>query len=387
MTSTASLPPIDHIARELWKRGAREAALDLLRACVMRDPTARASAALLRAVEARPDASVSGPDIALDIELVDALAGQGMILEARALVLGAQLAGTEAGQDRIARFDLVLLPVPAEIARVWHEALAQVHMGSGRHALSLIEAEELRGNLAPPFVIERRNLLREILSVTAVDRPSARPIGQSRLAVSVNPTEMMEVAADETTKVGKPIKQTQDPVLVDTETTTPSMPVPEAVASELAQPALRKRIPSGAPGGIYGSRRKSPSGLALGSAATSTLSLDEEAELLIRQGYPEQSLALYRALMTQATPDPRLEKKCLEIEELIASRSHPLPTEPTVRRDEEALRRAAVRTDATPAVSISDFPQSGILSTIPAPNANAPDMNSSVLVRRILRVG
>lgn len=385
--SATGLPPIDHIARELWKRGAREAALDLLRACVMRDPTARASAALLRAVEARPDASVSGPEIELDLVLVDALAGQGMILEARALLVGTKLAITSEGQDRAARYDTVLATVPAELDKRWHEVMEQVHLGAGRHALTLIENEEANGNAAPPWMISRRDSLREILSVTAVDRPSVRPPGsQSRHAVGVNPTEMMQTQQEETTKISKPMRKASLELVTEEQGVAPTMALSEVTVNETTQPALRKRRPSQAPGGTY-ARKVSPSGTDLGEAATTNLSLDQEAELLVRQGYPEQALTLYRALMTQPGYDPRLDTRCAELEMLIAERAAPVPNEVTVRRQDAALLRAATRTDAMPSVRPSDMPVSGVMPTMPAPDVNAPMSNATVLVRRIVAVG
>src|SRR5687767_6562597 len=89
--SEVAVPPLDHLARALLVRGKRDDALALLRAAVARDPDERACAALLAAIGARPDAAVSGPDVRLDLALVEALVERGMRVAALAVLRGAEL--------------------------------------------------------------------------------------------------------------------------------------------------------------------------------------------------------------------------------------------------------------------------------------------------------
>lgn len=383
-----SLPPIDHIARELWKRGARDAAIDILRASVMRDPTARASAALLRAVEARPDASVSGPSVEIEMELVDAVAGQGMLLEARAMLRGTPLGRLADGQDRLARYDSVLARVPEELARVWHDAFAHVHLGAARHAISLIDREEANANFPPEWVVVRRTTLRELLSVTAVDRPSARPLGSTppRVSIGMSPTEAMPTMQDEVTKVGKPNPSVRLPAVRDTQAALPATPYVDASDTTPGQPALRKRLPSNMQGGGY-ERSKGGSSSNLGTAPTSNMSLQEEAELLVRQGYPQQAVALYKAMLTQPNANPLIRQRVEELESEIAGGHTPIPNEVTVRHHDARLVLQSMRTDAMTAVNAADLvtkrsnpPASGLIQT-------RADSNAPVLVTRILLVG
>lgn len=383
-----ALPPMDHVARELWKRGARDAAIDILRASVMRDPMARASEELLRGVEERPDASVSGPSVSIEMELVDAVAGNGMILEARAMLRGTPLGRLAEGQDRLAKYDSVLAHVPEELARVWHDAFAHVHLGAARHAITLIDREESSANFPPEWVVARRATLREILSVTAVDRPSARPIGSTppRVSIGMSPTEAMPTLQDEVTKVGKPNASVRPPPVRDTKAVAPTMMFTEAPDTNPGQPALRKRLPSNMQGGGY-EKPKGSSSPNLGTAATSNMSLEEEAELLVRQGYPQQALNLYKAMLTQPNASPLIRQRADELESLVAGGHTPIPGEVTVRHHDPKLLAQSMRTDAMSAVNATDLvtkrsnpPASGVIQTM-------PDDVVPVLVTRILLVG
>src|SRR5688572_18676405 len=127
-----ALPPMDNLARVLLMRGAREPAIMLLKAAAARAGRTGDSAerdrceALLRAVEARPTDRVSGPPLALDAELVEAVAAAGRLYEARALALGADLARNVAGVEIAAALNEVFSTQgewPPAFRVQWQDAL------------------------------------------------------------------------------------------------------------------------------------------------------------------------------------------------------------------------------------------------------------------------
>jgi hypothetical protein len=176
----AVLPPTDHVARELLKRGAREPAILLLRAAVRRDPGERACAALIKALEARPDAAVSGPELALDLALVDDYVVRGMLLEARAVLAGGGLDGLGPGADRARALDELLAPMPdgADLALV--EVFRHLMTGGASLSLSLVEEHVQKGSALPPWAARRRTLLRSVL----LDRALESAVGAADAATA-----------------------------------------------------------------------------------------------------------------------------------------------------------------------------------------------------------
>lgn len=119
---------MDNLARALLMRGARDAAVMLLKAASRRggDEKARCEA-LLAAIQARPTDRVSGPPLSLDAELVEAVAASGRLVEARAIALGADLARNVAGVEIAAALDEVFSGSeawPPAFRVQWDDALA-----------------------------------------------------------------------------------------------------------------------------------------------------------------------------------------------------------------------------------------------------------------------
>ncbi len=132
MAQGGALPPTDHVARVLLSRGARDQAIALLQATIARDPGERACAALLRAVEARPDASVYVPDLAIDLKLVREYARRGMLREAIAILRGTEL-GERDGLDELKRLEELFAIVPRD-----DEASGRLDRGDATGALAIL---------------------------------------------------------------------------------------------------------------------------------------------------------------------------------------------------------------------------------------------------------
>ncbi len=174
-TLPAALPPTDHVARVLLKRGARDDALTFLRAAVARDPGERACAALLRAVEARPDASVYGPDLALDVSLVEAYTRSGMLIEALAVLRGGELDETARGRHRAAVLEELLAPCPVDADEELRDADAELRLGGAAVALSVLGERIARDPGVPAWARRRYELLSELLLEQA--EPAPEPAG------------------------------------------------------------------------------------------------------------------------------------------------------------------------------------------------------------------
>lgn len=102
---------MDNLARALLMRGARDAAIMLLRAASRRGGDERARCeGLLAAILARPTDRVSGPPIHLDAELVEAIAASGRLYEAHAVALGADMSRNVAGVEIAAALEEIFLP-------------------------------------------------------------------------------------------------------------------------------------------------------------------------------------------------------------------------------------------------------------------------------------
>jgi tetratricopeptide (TPR) repeat protein len=105
-----ALPPMDNLARALLMRGARDAAVMLLRAASRRGGEERSRCeGLLAAILARPTDRVSGPPIHLDAELVEAIAASGRLYEAHAVALGADMSRNVAGVEIAAALEEIFL--------------------------------------------------------------------------------------------------------------------------------------------------------------------------------------------------------------------------------------------------------------------------------------
>jgi hypothetical protein len=165
-----ALPPTDHVARALLQRGARDSARHLLRAAVRRDATELACAALLKALEARPDAAVSGPEITIDLTLVDAYLARGMLLEARAVLTGVGLDRSGPGAERARAIDELVAPIPTDAPPVFLEAARHLLTGGAAVALSLLDEQHQRGTPLPGWAEARRRTLRRLLLDYAAQR-------------------------------------------------------------------------------------------------------------------------------------------------------------------------------------------------------------------------
>jgi len=168
----SELPPTDHVARVLLKQGARDAALNLLRAAIARDPGEMACAALLKAVEARPDSSVYGPDMRLDVSMARTYARRGWLLEALALLQGARLTGISTGRELANELREILGPIPDDSPEDLREADAQIRRGGASVAMMTFDEYAATGRALPPWA-ERRHQLLSMLLLDAA--PAARP--------------------------------------------------------------------------------------------------------------------------------------------------------------------------------------------------------------------
>lgn len=176
---SVALPPTDHVARVLLKDGARDEALSLLRAAVARDPGERACAALLRAVEARPDASVYGPDLRLDLGLVETYTRSGMLLEALAILRGARLDGTEEGRRRLAVLEELLAPCPRGADEELLRTDVELRTGGAAVALTVLEERIARDPDVPEWALRRHALLSDVLLSHAQPAPRSSSVDVS----------------------------------------------------------------------------------------------------------------------------------------------------------------------------------------------------------------
>ncbi len=128
---------MDNLARALLMRGARDAAVMLLRAASRRGGEERARCeGLLAAISARPTDRVSGPPIHLDAELVEAVAASGRLYEAHAIALGADMGRNVAGVEIAAALEEIFLPYDDwsnDWKLRWQDALASGSLSSMSH--------------------------------------------------------------------------------------------------------------------------------------------------------------------------------------------------------------------------------------------------------------
>src|SRR5688500_11457746 len=159
---SADVPSAEQLARVLLRAGARNEATQVLRIAVERDPKDRAAAALLRAVQARPDADVYGPDVPLDLPLAHAYLRAGCLIEARAVLRAAGMITAPPERPLLPLLEEILAPPPggsgemAESAQALSRAL---RMGEGAAALSMMP----RATSLPPWLAHRGRLLAELM--------------------------------------------------------------------------------------------------------------------------------------------------------------------------------------------------------------------------------
>jgi len=129
-----ALPPMDNLARALLMRGARDAAVMLLKAASRRGGEERARCeGLLAAILAHPTDRVSGPPIQLDAELVEAIAADGRLYEAHAVAMGADMSRNVAGVEIAAALEEIFLSYDdwSNVWKLrWQHALASGQLSS-----------------------------------------------------------------------------------------------------------------------------------------------------------------------------------------------------------------------------------------------------------------
>ena len=166
------LPPLDHIARALLVRGARDEAIAFLESALARGGDDRPRCeALLSAIRARPNDRVGGPPIKLDASLVEALAERGRLGEARQ-VARAVLAKKEGAAPLLEALERVhdddsALPEPWRGR--WRELLA-------KGSLSVLGAIERELGSGPPWLVERVGIVARLLRGFST-QPSGPEIG------------------------------------------------------------------------------------------------------------------------------------------------------------------------------------------------------------------
>lgn len=166
-------PPVDQVARALCKRGRREHAVELLRAAVRRNPAGEPTAeALLRAIEARPDAKVAGPELSLDFKLVDAYLEKGWFAEAKAILDGAGLRTSPELQERGKCVDL-LTAVDEDSAPRLREAEMNAANGEGRLAIAMFDQWVSANGPLPSKLREKHELLKLLLAPSEADTSSS----------------------------------------------------------------------------------------------------------------------------------------------------------------------------------------------------------------------
>ncbi len=178
----SELPPTDHVARVLLKMGARDAALNLLRAAVTRDPGEMACAALLKAVEARPDSSVYGPDMDLNVSMARTYARRGWIIEAICLLEGARLTQLSSGRDLANELYEILGPIPEDAPADLRDADEEIRRGAASVALMTFDEYVATGRGLPAWAERRHHLLSQLLLDAA---PSARPSAEIHAMTAV----------------------------------------------------------------------------------------------------------------------------------------------------------------------------------------------------------
>lgn len=157
-----SLPSLDQIARALLVHGARDAAVDLMEAVIARGGEERPRCeALLVAVRARPTDRVSGPPIALDAGLVEALAAQGRLVEAWAVTRGARVGHSVAGVEIAQALSLVM--EAGGLDEPWLTRWTTIVKTGSIAEITAVEREVMRGVAVPPAMLERMRVAWRLL--------------------------------------------------------------------------------------------------------------------------------------------------------------------------------------------------------------------------------
>lgn len=210
-----TVPSLDQIARALLVHGARDAAVDLMEAVVARGGEERPRCeALLVAVRARPNDRVSGPPIALDAGLVEALAAQGRLVEAWAVTRGARVGHTVAGVEIAQALSLVM--DPGGLEEPWLTRWTGIVAAGNAAEISSIEREVIAGKPVPPILLERMRiawrLLKGFWSAAANEAPTVGldPILRSHVGLQIQARDLPGAlatlrAAAETSNVVLPV--------------------------------------------------------------------------------------------------------------------------------------------------------------------------------------
>jgi hypothetical protein len=129
--------------------------------------------------------------------------------------------------------------------------------------------------------------------------------------------------------------------------TAPPFTLPTSTEPVTA-PVLVKRGPAaaGPPAGQWSSARSERLPNWAEDDSTEVVSLERNAELLLKKGFHERALAAYRELRVQHPTEGRYVQRIAEIEELIRERGAPVADDVTVRRDMGPLVDATLPTGA-----------------------------------------
>jgi len=168
---------VELVARALCARGAVREAIAMLRGAVTRDPSQRACAALLTAIESGEPADGPGTTVELDLALVDRWIRTGALVEALALLGGTPMGSLDTGREWANLLGELLAPVPVDAEPTFVEMHRQLLSGGASVALTLAEERERQGAEGMPAWASRRlELLRWMLLDNAAVAESYREL-------------------------------------------------------------------------------------------------------------------------------------------------------------------------------------------------------------------
>jgi len=117
--------------------------------------------ALLQAVRARPNDRVSGPPLALDAGLVEALAANGRLIEAWAVTRGARVGHSVAGVEIAQALSLVM--EPGGLDEPWLTRWTRIVVSGSTADIGAIERDVIAGHPVPPALLERMRVAWRLL--------------------------------------------------------------------------------------------------------------------------------------------------------------------------------------------------------------------------------
>lgn len=296
----------------------------LLRAAVRRDPGERACAALVKALEARPDAAVSGPELTLDLVLVDDYVTRGMLLEARAVLAGARLDGAGAGADRARALDELLAPLPDAADPALLEVFRHLMTGGASLSLSLVEEHLQHGHALPAWAARRRSLLRSVLLDRALETATSAADAVSAAASEPVPVEqppevgLNAVAAE----VGRLIGE-RDLRGASAYLHAHCASFPDDVASAIGDAALHRLV--GALELHEGGAQE------LSDTRTMPMGAKKVAELHLRMGNLAESEGLFRRVVLDEPDDVELRTMLDDVQAVRRFLETPVATAPTLQ--------------------------------------------------------